>query len=220
MSSYHELGGVAGLLGPEGAERINAASLLGRTDLIPYFRALAYEGVTLMQNVIAGTVNWGTGEIQYGTGAASGTTAAWVSGTAGGNYAQALRAAADWYISGRFRLVTTPTTGTVLGIGGVDASFANILRVGANFADNASFFCVRGSAGAPVVSAVPFDTVMHVFRAWRTGGVTFFQIDGGAVVSGTANLTSNIAACLIAINGTAADQRAGVEWLFVATPPA
>lgn len=202
------------------AEQVNAAVLLGRADLVPYFRDLAAEGINLMQNVIAGTANWGTGEIQLGTGAVGGTTAAWITGATGGNYSTAMRAAGDFYVSGRFRCVTTPTTGTVVGIGGVEATFASFLRVGVNFATSAAFFSVVGSGGIALVSAVAIDTLAHTFRCWRIGATTFLQIDGGAIVSsGTSAFGANLCPCIITINGTAADQRGGYQWLFFAAPP-
>lgn len=197
-----------------------AARYLGRSDSIPYFRNIAAEGHVLMQNVIAGTFNWGTGEYQFGTGAASGTTGYLISGSTGGNYATTMQTAADFYLSSRFRCVTTPAAGTVIAIGGVEATFANFLQVGVVQATSAGFFSAVGSGGLSVISTTAIDTAAHIFRFWRIGANSYFQIDNGAV-SVSASTVSAAAMCpaIKAANGTAADQRGGFQWFFFATPP-
>lgn len=200
----------------------NAAKLLGRNDLLTTWRGLANEGETGWAAGVAGTGarTHVPGAQQLSTGATSGSFSRLNLANDGATFSKGFRSAADWYFSCRFSLVTTPTTGTVLGCGGGDSvSSANDIRVGADVAAHATNYCVRGPAGATLNTGSPFDLNKHTFRVWRTGGVTFSQVDGSGILQGTANINTDVGPLCQATNGTAANQAMDIEWYFSAVPP-
>jgi hypothetical protein len=210
--------------GDEVTEANYAAQKLSNSGLMTYFRPLGIEGVSVMPQFMLGATPakaFVSGALQLSTGTTSNCTAAVISGTDGANFSKSMRSAADWYFSGRFSIPTTPTTGTQLIIGGWDSSgLTTSIRVGVDVAVNATNYCMVGGAGSAIDSGIPFDVnVKHRFRAWRTGGVSFLQIDNNAPISGTANLSADVCPMVQAHNGTGANQALEIVWGFWAVPP-
>jgi hypothetical protein len=207
--------------GAEEVERLNACALLGRQDLVPFFSPVGYIGPNGgFATILGGTGDWAwaSGAVQLLTGATISSSSQFTALNKGSAFSQMVRVAGDWDISGRFSAVTVPTTAAILAIGFTDFG-SNRLKLGVDFASQGSNFCLAGSAGSPINSGIPFDTNKHTFRAWHTGGLSFLQIDGGAVVSGTANVSVDSGPAILAFNGTAANQAMNVEWYFSAVPP-
>lgn len=120
---------------------------------------------------------------------------------AGANGSTGFRTGQPWYTAGRFAVTTAITAQTVASVGlGTGGGVA--AGMGVNGTVSTSFFTLAGSAGSPIVTSIPIDTAMHTHRAWRVGGVTSYQIDGGQIFTGTADIAAGATGFFLLQNGT------------------
>lgn len=200
-----------------------AQKLLGRSDLLTWWHPAGAAGAAGVTSVNGGTATStpSSGALRLQAGATSGGLARlYPFSPDGSNFMQLVRAGQPWVLQARFALITTPTTGTIMSIGANNVSAH--LRMGVDVPNgNASNFMLDGPSGTTMNSGIAFDTTQHQHYAWRTGGVTNYQIDG---TPGTPTVTGNVDVALDSGplawvgNGTNANQGMDLEYWAVSAP--
>lgn len=197
-----------------------AQKLLGRSDLLTWWHPAGAAGAAGASNVNGGTATTvpSSGALRLAAGATSGGLARlYPYSPDGSNFMQLLRAGQPWFIAARFALVTTPTTGTILSVG-VNNISAH-LRMGVDVPNGSTtHYMVDGPTGSTMDSGIAFDTAMHTHVAWRTGGVTSYQIDSNAPVTGNVDVSLDSGPLAWAGNGTNANQAMDLVWWAVCAP--
>lgn len=170
-----------------------------------------------------GTVDYGSSASEYGImkviSAALANSDAFATlglSSALGDYAPFLPGGSggEWYMSGRFKLLTTPATTavTMAGMGAYDEA----LQVGAwNTTTN---FVARFPTGV-LTSTLAIDNNWHVHRISRKAGVTQYDIDLENRVTGDHYPTSPAGlSCFVRNSSSTASHTLLSNWIFVAIP--
>jgi len=211
--SYGSLAG-----GQQAAEAAIAQSLIGAgaQGLLPYFHATAILGDNghTVQKIVSGASATAAGAWTVSTGASASSAYQALAGAGTGFFATPFRTGQPWSISARFAVTTAITAQTRAGVTAFDTTGGvTDLQLGVVGSVSTGFFVLNASAGSPIITTIPIDTSMHTFRAWRVGGATFVQIDGGTIFTGTADISTTCGPAIQIGNGTDAVNRAmNVVW--------
>jgi hypothetical protein len=215
-----------GALNLQASEGALAQSLLGNGGLLPFFHptaAIGTNGLTRHASGSAPAPSPSAGSLLVATSATASQFNRLIGFSDGTNWSQFARPGQPWYVSSRHRVATaiTAQTKAFAGFGDSGVASGGSLRMGIDGANSTAFFCLAGTGGVPIVTAIPIDTAFHTFRAWRTGGTTFFQIDGGAILTGSTDIGANNGSPFVHVeNGTdAANRTIEVAWFAGFCPP-
>lgn len=129
------------------------------------------------------------------------------------------RVGQSWFTSARFAASTAVSAQTKVAGGLYDTSNVAQASMGVNGSVSASFFSLQGGTGGNIITTIAIDTAVHTHRAWRTGGVTYYQIDGGTIFTGTSDLSAPASPGWNLDDGSDATNRAiDMVWLSASAP--
>lgn len=166
---------------------------------------------TVQQN--AGTAAAISGAYRFTTGATHGALAQGGIGHDSGSFATGFRTTQPWYVFGRFAITTTPDAQTIAQAGLGNSGGSALLAMGVNGSTSHTVFTCAGATGTPVSSDVPVDALQHLHEAWRIGGVTYYQIDGGDIFTGDTDITA-AAGCFWQLTNGSTDGGQTMELVF------
>lgn len=142
------------------------------------------------------------GSYRLSTGASASTVIQGGVGHDSTSFAVGFPVSQPWFVTGRFAVTTAVTAQTRAHVGLCDSTGTPSLSAGIVGATSAAFFSLTGTSGAPIITTIPFDNAKHTHRAWRVGGTSFYQIDGGQIFTGSADIGSASGVFFQLTNGT------------------
>lgn len=128
------------------------------------------------------------GAYRMTAGSAGGQSVQIASVPFGDTIGQGFRTGQPWFFESRFALSTAMVAADLAWMGLIDASVVGGVSAGFHGSVSSGFFTLAGGAGSPITTTIPIDTAIHTHRGWRVGATTTYQIDGGALFTGTTDI--------------------------------
>lgn len=178
----------------------------------------------------ARTAVTGSSGARLSTGGGAGGFALFTSasGPPTASFEHLLAGSSKWWLKARFACNYAGSGGgpagaaSVMGIGAVASGQAlaagtpHELMIGVDGAG--ANFVMTGGAGVTIDSGVPVDAVVRDHKGWRDGSTSYYQINSGAAVSGSARPSAASRAVVLAYDSAAVLQVVDVFLAAVAFP--